>query len=143
MVVCEVEPITPLDFIKMSGTEMDDWHHVVIEYISWYSGLCPTPMKPALKSRCRLVIPDVDKRKEEVHLGHLLLLPSIEQLLENWQQKDPERSQRGAGNRVAVSEQRILVKFVATVQIVERIAPHGSRMAVLAEQEAPTPWTLR
>ncbi len=67
----------------------------------------------------------------------------IEQLLENWQQKDPERSQRGAGNRVAVSEQRILVKFVATVQIVERIAPHGSRMAVLAEQEASTPWTLR
>jgi hypothetical protein len=73
--------ITPLDFIKMSGTEMDDWHHVVIECTSWYSGLCPTPMKPALKSRCRLVIPDVDKRKEEVHLGHLLLLPSIEQLL--------------------------------------------------------------
>jgi hypothetical protein len=35
-------------------------------------------MKPALKSRCRLVIPDVDKRKEEVHLGHLLLLPSID-----------------------------------------------------------------
>jgi hypothetical protein len=69
-----------------------------------------------------LVIPDVDKRKEEVRLDHLLLLPSIEQLmLENRQQKDPERSQRGAGNRVAVSEQRILVKSVATVQIVERI----------------------
>ena len=98
-------------------------------------------MKPALKSRCRLVIPDVDKRKEEVHLGHLLLLPSIEQLLENWQQKDPERSsQRGAGNRVAVSEQRILVKFVATVQIVERIDP--PRIA-MAEQETSTPWTLR
>jgi hypothetical protein len=47
-------------------------------------------MKPALKSRYRLVIPDVDKRKEEVHLDHLLLLPSIEPLLENRQQKDPE-----------------------------------------------------
>ena len=77
-------------------------------------------MKPALKSRCRLVIPDVDKRKEEVHLDHLLLLPSIEQLLENRQQKEPERSQRGVGNRVTVSEQRILVKSVATVQLVER-----------------------
>ena len=96
-------------------------------------------MKPALKSRYRLVIPDVDKRKEEVHLDHLLLLPSIEQLLENRQQKEPERSQRGVGNRVTVSEQRILVKSVATVQLVERIDLPRIAHAVLARQETSTP----
>ena len=98
-------------------------------------------MKPALKSRYRLVIPDVDKRKEEVHLDHLLLLPSIEQLLENRQQKEPERSQRGVGNRVTVSEQRILVKSVAAVQIVERIdlPPTDRPWRWLAEHETSTP----
>ena len=31
VMICKAEPIIPLDFIKMSGTEMDDWHHVVID----------------------------------------------------------------------------------------------------------------
>ena len=31
VMVCEVEPVIPLDFTEMSGTEMDDWHHVVID----------------------------------------------------------------------------------------------------------------
>ena len=78
-------------------------------------------MKPALKGRDWLVEPDEDERDEEVDLGHPLLLSSIELQLEYRQQKEPERSQRGVGNCVAVPEQRILVKSKAYVS-------HGSPM---------------